>query len=128
MREIKFRMWNFVKENPEKSKMFYDANEVMECLKQQCENDEEYMWHGHDHVSEGSVFMQFAGFNDKNDIKIYEGDVLMYIGSNQSEMVVSFKDGCFVGEGPFNTLPLKDYFEALDFESIEVIGNIYQNP
>lgn len=74
------------------------------------------------------IAMDFTGLKDKNGKDIYEGDVLIYIGTNISSMVVKFDNGCFVGEGPFNTLPLKSYLGATDFESIEIIGNIYENP
>ena len=65
-REIKFRMWNNVKSDPQKSKMFYDLENVFECLKQQM------AWDSHDvftlqynHVGDGSVFMQFTAYSIK---------------------------------------------------------------
>lgn len=71
---------------------------------------------------------QYTGLKDKNRQGIYEGDVCIYIASNMSDMLIKFEDGCFVGEGLFNTHTLNTYLTALDFESIEIIGNIYQNP
>ena len=65
-RKIKFRMWNYVKDNPSKSKMFYDTFEVMACLKQQIAYDLDKHPLGYDHVSDGSCFMQFPGLTDKN--------------------------------------------------------------
>ncbi len=64
-----------------------------------------------------------ADIKDKNGVEIYEGNELMYITENsQSSMVVEFRDGCFIGTGLFNSLPLIDYIKADDFVSIEVIG------
>lgn len=127
MREIKFRIWN-----PGGNNMLFDIENVYDCLKQQIAFDKSQpsIYHtpiAYDHTSEGMVWMQYTGIKDKNGKEIYEGDVLMYIGTNMSSMVVKFDNGCFVGEGPFNTLPLKSYLDATDFESIEIIGNIYEN-
>ena len=74
MREIKFRMWNFVKENPAASKMFYDANEVIECLMQQINFDNNQR-RGYDHVSDGVSFMQFTGLLHKWKTEVYQDDI-----------------------------------------------------
>jgi hypothetical protein len=111
-RPIKFRVWDV-----QGRKMFEPesiANNMVGCNPE--DDDEQFFIH-----------MQFSGFEDSNGVGIYEGDELMYIATSMSNMVVKFQDGCFVGEGPFNTHPLKVYLESDDLQSIEVVGNIYDN-
>lgn len=74
-----------------------------------------------------------VGLSDKNGKEIFGsidgskgGDVLMYIGTNMSSMDVIFQNGMFVGVGPFNTHSLHTYLTASDFQSIEIIGNQYE--
>lgn len=139
-REIKFRMWNNVKSDPQKSKMFYDLENVFECLKQQM------AWDSHDvftlqynHVGDGSVFMQFTGLLDKNGKEIYEGDICQIMRRKQDGFS---KEGLItVGVVRFstvyaidNTLYAFDTFNINDRSlryllnnDLEIIGNIYEN-
>lgn len=110
MREIKFRFWLG---HTKKMTYAHDLKEVGSIIPE---------------FTDDIIPMQFTGLKDKNGTDIYEGDRLLYIGTNMSEMEVKFIDGSFVGEGPFNTHPLMVYITAVDFESIEVIGNIYEHP
>lgn len=64
-------------------------------------------------------------FNIGNDncifvMEIFEGDSLIYYSqSSMSGMTVKNENGVFVGEGPFNTHPLSDYFNSGDFVNME---------
>lgn len=71
------------------------------------------------------VFMQSTGLKDKNDVEIFEGDILLYNKNKgdkheQGEIceVVWRSDGCWsIGQLRFAQI-----------NSMEVLGNIYENP
>lgn len=74
---------------------------------------------------------QFTGLTDKNGKRIFEGDVLSYIGSDYT-YVISYENGCFIASHTklkaFNNTHLKwgsvNRFNELSME-VEVIGNIH---
>jgi len=70
---------------------------------------------------------QFTGLRDKNEIRIYEGDILKYDDGDDWETgreEVEFKSGAFncACYHPDN----KEFYD--EPRIIEVIGNIYENP
>jgi len=65
------------------------------------------------------VLMQFTGLKDKNGKEIYEGDVIV---TGDSTLPVRFERGSLgIGETGQDFEPLYRY-------SVEIIGNIYENP
>ena len=67
--------------------------------------------------------MQSTGIKDKNNVEIFEGDIVSYF--RKSNSVIEWKDGGFiikrVMDGEY------DFMQSRIAE-IEVIGNIYENP
>jgi uncharacterized phage protein (TIGR01671 family) len=136
-KELKFRMWNCVSSNPEKSRMFYEPYEVMECLKQQLTKQ-------YDHNADGNVFMQFTGLQDRNGVDIYSDDIIFDVSRDTGKKyrVYSVIGGFAIKEGywnkdhsdlkPSDELILQPLADAQTKSWIasccEVIGNIHVNP
>ncbi len=148
MRDIKFRMWNNVKDNPSSSRMFYDVEQVMECLKQQVYSDTEKSVRGYNHIADGNSFMQSTGLKDANGKGIYEGDIVKCwdnAADDPSWRLDKHHTGVICFNPPQFTLKIpgkltydggavkhwdNDVFlnEWDNAENIEIIGNIHENP
>jgi len=122
MREIKFRVWN---ENC-RLMISYDNNEV-----KRNQYKSSYLFGAMD-GDYGDVLMQFTGITDKNDVDIYEGDIIQNERGRVCK-VIWFQpggcwDACFLrdtedGRGldrGFNTNHWPGF--------VEVIGDIHSNP
>ena len=117
MREIKFRAWIATEK-----RMFTMYNEGFFA-----------------HAANNSDWpvMQFTGLFDKNDVAIYEGDILSpeaYLKRKEFHNEVVCRKGMFCF-APNITLhsPVKPLYKSLDLgdaakNAYEIIGNIYQNP
>lgn len=83
---------------------------------------------------------QFTGQYDKNDKKIYEGDIVRWEypdydhctgwrGTVKNVCKVTFEYGSFrINAYPYNLGSCEDFFEDKETYGLEVIGNVYDNP
>lgn len=135
-REIKFRAWN-----KEKNIMVYNNEDDTYGYWDGCCNSNVGMVNEilNSKYYEGYEFMQFTGLYDKNGKEIYEGDVVLYEdwemayegGGNDSFInkgIIEYVEcNCCFNVTERQTVELQDVLYK-DNESLEVIGNIYDNP
>lgn len=109
MREIKFRVWN-----TETNKMIIDEFLVIPT-------DEKY------------PLMQYTGLKDKNDVEIYEGDIVRVIDDigyyGMGIAIFCLGSFCFewIDDSEANIEPIVTIKKINNNQELEVIGNIYEN-
>jgi len=117
MREIKFRAWD-----ARNHKMFIPPELIHPPLEVGYFDDS-----GCPKGMNSAPLMQYTGLKDKNGKEIYEGDIIKH-PQNGRNLIVKYDFGAFVGKW----FGLNEYIffndMANDEDSIEVIGNIYENP
>jgi len=115
MKEIKFRAWS------KKQKELYAWEYYPELILSLIPAAYNY-----NKIDEDYILMQFTGLKDKNDVEIYEGDILHFsFGMLTMDGYVKQKD---CGEWVF----YKDESNCLGVQHnlgrIEIIDNIHENP
>ena len=133
MRDIKFRIWDGVKNewlasSSKDALPYYGFALVGEVMTVQSPP----YWS----LDEGNVVEQFTGLKDINGTEIYEGDIIVQksLGSNKSECrgKITYKEdhAAFMFEVYERGKPVMWLFlnEFNPEKTCEVIGNIHENP
>lgn len=72
------------------------------------------------------IFMPYIGLNDKNNRKIYLGDIVKYKDAESGRIyyaVVSFSVGSFTFKNSWLT-----GFRLMYYDNVEVLGNVFETP
>jgi len=115
MKKIKFRAWDKLN------------SEMLQVSKLDIINGEVEFEYGDTLESKDIDLMQYTGLKDKNDIEIYEGDIIKVDDQSKSYQVqeVVFKDGMFCGYSEKKSCPWTSLDVLIRAYKIEVTGNVH---
>lgn len=117
-REIKFRVYD-------KEKNMWTNFKILDNIMYFMDKNTGVWFHEKYKAKERFALMQYTGIKDKNDVEIYEGDiVILNDAEEENRCVVKYKYGSYIlVDGD-----LRENLSNVENRFLEVIGNIYENP
>lgn len=114
MREIKFRFWS-----KQKNKMS-DSFDLFGIYAGRDEAEAGGMPFYEDQI----ILMQYTGLKDSKGVEIYEGDIVRDVYFSDAVDKVEWAEN----SSHFNPFFREDTLHFCDIKTIEVIGNVWENP
>ena len=133
MRKIKFRAWNNREKvmSPLRGFDFLIKQAIINCPNEKSKTAIS-SW---DYKDKEIKLMQFTGLKDENGVDIYEGDIVQYTQSDYRELESYNNNAEIIFENGSYKIARYDSGDSFHLninddtiESVEVIGNIYENP
>lgn len=129
MREIKFRAWDKQKKVMHFDFQFIKSGDSGNDWIIFQSDKENFNGNFNPYFSQQLKIMQYTGLKDKNGVEIYEGDIVKAHSHKPTNFKIEFIEGgfCATQNGIKYPIDINHFYQSIGC-TIEVIGNIYQNP